>query len=109
VCGQLAKIRPQKNHWSESRGSMWHPKQFWVESRGVQGTAQNKFGQFLTFIKKNPLVREPWFNVAPKTVLVESRGSRGCPKLFWAVFDQTQKNPDSGFNSENQTWTKTND
>ncbi len=29
--------------------------------------------------------------MATKTVLVESRGSRGCPKLFWAVFDQKRK------------------
>jgi len=37
---------------------------------------------------KKSLVREPWFNVAPKTVLGgEPWGSRGCPKQVWAVFD----------------------
>jgi len=64
---------------------MWRPKQFWVESRGVQGAAQNKFGQFFTFLKlkkkitdqravvqcgaQNSFGGEPRFKGLPKTVL----------------------------------------
>jgi hypothetical protein len=53
-CGQLAKIRPQKSHWSESRGSRGCPKQVWAV--------------FFKKFKKSP-VREPWFKGLPKTVL----------------------------------------
>ncbi len=41
---------------------------------------------------KKSLVREPWFNVAPKTVLGgEPWGSRDCPKQVWAIFDFYKK------------------
>jgi len=49
------------------------PKKVTGQRAVVQGAAQNKFGQFSLKNLKNHRS--------------ESRGSRGCPKLFWAVFD----------------------
>jgi hypothetical protein len=93
----LAKIRPQKKSlvrepWFNVApktvlgGEPWFkglPKKVWAvfdfykikkitgQRAAVQCGAQNSFGG------------EPRFKGLPKTVLVESRGSRGCPKQFW--------------------------